>query len=390
MTTEFYIRGLDDPMPAADGMPATRRLWEWGDPYDIDGSEETYLESIRENLRRHTACPFYADLLERSGVSPDDISTMEDIARIPPIHANFYKTHTVQTAPDDEIVLRLTSSGTSGQKSQMFFDLWSITASDKSVDMQMGYYGHIIDGPANFLMYSYEPAPGANMGTLRTRQMMRRFAKENELVYALRFTGKEHEFDLFGCIEALKRFEEQGLPVYILGFPAFLYFTLQKMEAMGMPALHLDPRSFVCMGGGWKGFADKQVTAEEFRRYAGERLGLPDSCFRESYGAVEHGVGYTDCACHRFHMPVYDRILIRDPRTLEPLGYGRKGFVNFVSAMNTAVPVTSLMMGDFGILHPPGSCPCGNPAPWLELMGRAGVSKNKSCAVAAAEILRRR
>ena len=89
-------------------------------------------------------------------------------------------------------------------------------------------------------------------------------------------------------------------------------------------------------------------------------------------------------------MPVYDRILIRDPVTLEPLDYGKKGFVNFVSAMNTAVPVTSLMMGDFGIMHPPGSCKCGNRAPWLELVGRAGVSKNKSCAIAASELLRRR
>ena len=82
--------------------------------------------------------------------------------------------------------------------------------------------------------------------------------------------------------------------------------------------------------------------------------------------------------------------MIRDPRTLEPLDYGEKGFINFVSPMNTAVPVTSLLMGDFGIMHAPGSCPCGNPSPWIEIVGRAGVSKNKSCAVAASEMLRRR
>ena len=388
--TDFCIRGLDDPVPELDGMPATRELWGSEDPYDIEGTNEVFLESIRENLRLHSACPFYADWLERNGFSVDDLKTIEDIAKIPPIHANFYKTHTIRTAPEEDIRLTLTSSGTSGQKSQMFFDRWSLFASDKSVDTQMGYYGHIIDEPVNFLMYSYEPAPGVSMGTMRTRQVMRRYGKENELVYGLKYNGMGHEFDLFGCIEALKRFEEQGLPVYILGFPAFLYFTLQKMEAMGMPPLKLNERSFVCMGGGWKGFADKQVSPQEFREYVGSRLGLDHTCFRESYGAVEHGVGYTDCEEHHFHMPVYDRILIRDPVTLEPLDYGKKGFVNFVSAMNTAVPVTSLMMGDFGIMHPPGSCKCGNKAPWLELVGRAGVSKNKSCAIAASELLRRR
>lgn len=388
--TDLHIRGLNDPDVVLDGMPATQKLWANTDPYDLDGTEGTFLEAVRENLRRHLSCPFYADWLKRNGISPDDIRTMDDLRKIPPIHANFYKTHVVKTASDDDIAITLTSSGTSGQKSQMFFDEWSIFASDKSADVQMAHYGRITDGPVNFLMYSYEPAEGVNVGTMRTRQMMRRYGKEHELTYALRWTGRGHEFDLFGCIDALLRFEAEGLPVYILGFPAFLFFTLEKMEAMGYPPLKLNERSFVSMGGGWKGFADKQVSPEEFRRYAGERLGLPDRCFHETYGAVEHGVAYVDCDEHHFHVPIYDHILIRDPRTMEPLGYGEKGIVNFVSPMNTAVPVTSLLMGDFGILHPPGSCPCGNKAPWLEIVGRAGVSKNKSCAIAAAELLRRR
>ena len=388
--TDLHIRGLDDPDVRLEGMPATQKLWTSEDPYDLEGTEETFLEAVRENLRHHQACPFYADWLERNGFSPDDLRTMDDIVRIPPVPAEFYKTHVVKTVSDDDIVLTLTASGTSGQKSQMFFDEWSIFASDKSADVQMRHYGRITDGPVNFLMYSYEPAEGVNAGTLRTRQMMRRYGRENELVYALRWTGSGHEFDMFGCIRALRRFEEQGLPVYILGFPAFLYFTLEKMEAMGFPKLKLNPASFVSMGGGWKGFADRQVSAEEFRRYASERLGLPDRCFHETYGAVEHGVAYVDCDEHHFHIPVYDRVIIRDPATLEPLGYDRKGILNFVSPMNTAVPVTSLMMGDFAIMHPPGSCRCGNPAPWIEIAGRAGVKANRSCAIAAAELLRRR
>ncbi len=387
---DYHIRGLRDPDVRIEGMPATQALWAGEDPYDLPGTDEIFLEAVKENIRHHSENPFFADWMRRNGFSVEDLRTIDDIERIPPIHANFYKTHVVKTAKDEDIVLTMTSSGTTGQKSQMFFDEWSLFASDKTGDIQMDYYGHITDEPVNFLLYSYEPAEGVNTGTLRTRQLMRRYGRENELVYALKYTGNGHEFDLFGCIDALRRFEEQGLPVYILGFPAFLYFTLDKMESMGIPPLKLNKRSFVCMGGGWKGFADRQLSPSEFRDYAGERLGLPHTCFRETYGAVEHGVGYTDCHEHHFHVPIYDRVIIRDPVTLRPLGYGRKGFINFVSPMNTGVPVTSLLMGDFGILHEPGSCPCGNPSPWLEIVGRAGVSKNKSCAIAAAEILRRR
>ncbi len=387
---DYHIRDLDAPDVKLDGMPATQELWAKENPYDLPGTDELFLEAVKENIKLHLKNPFFADWLERNGFKLEDLKTIDDIDKIPPIHANFYKTHVVKTAKDEDIVITLTSSGTTGQKSQMFFNEWTMAASDKTGDIQMDYYGHITDEPVNFMMYSYEPAEGVNTGTLRTRQIMRRYGKENELEYALKYTGEGHEFDLFGCIAALKRFEKQGLPVYILGFPAFLYFTLEKMDAMGMLPLKLNEKSFVCMGGGWKGFASKQLSPQEFRDYVGEKLGLPHTCFHETYGAVEHGVGYTDCDEHHFHVPIYDRVIIRDPVTLKKLGYGEKGFVNFVSPLNTGVPVTSLLMGDFGILHEPGSCPCGNPSPWLEIVGRAGVSKNKSCAIAAAEILRRR
>ena len=83
--TDLHIRGLDDPDVRLDGMPATQRLWASEDPYDLEGTEETFLEAVRENLRHHQACPFYADWLERNGFSPDDLRTMDDIVRIPPV-----------------------------------------------------------------------------------------------------------------------------------------------------------------------------------------------------------------------------------------------------------------------------------------------------------------
>ena len=47
----------------------------------------------------------------------------------------------------------------------------------------------------------------------------------------------------------------------------------------------------------------------------------------------------------------------------------------------------ALVMGDLALLHPAGSCACGTPTPWFEILGRAGTSSNKSCAAAAAELL---
>lgn len=392
--TEYYhIRNLSDPdvrVPGED-MEALQRLYAHPDPYDAAGTEELFTEAVRSVAAWHyERNDFFRSFFEQAGFSPSDIAQPRDITHIPMLHANFYKTHEVITAKQRDIVLHMTSSGTSGQKSQMFFDAWTIFTSDKSADMEFDRFGLITDKPVNYLLYSYEPAEGVDTGTLRTRQMMRRYAPQNELAYALRWTGKSHEFDLFGCIQTLLRYEKQGLPVRLLGFPAFLYFTLEKMKDMGYPPLKMNPDSLVMMGGGWKGFAGKALSASEFRAYVGERLGIPDERCRESYGAVEHGVAYIDCPRHHFHVPIYSRAFIRDVKTLEVLPYGKPGFLNVISPMNTAVPVVSLLLGDLAVLHPPEDCGCGVQTPWFEILGRAGTSRNKSCAIAAAELLRRK
>lgn len=388
----LYIRNLNDPdvnVPSPD-LSSIQKLWVYKDPFDFEATEKKFIKSIKEITSYHYHNNgFYKVYLDMNDFNSDSINSIDDITKIPLIHANFYKTHTVKTAKDKDIILTLTSSGTTGQKSQMFYDQFTIFASDKSADTQFEKYDLISDQPTNFLLYSYEPAKNVNVGTLRTRQMMRRYAVENELVYALKYTGDGHEFDLFGCIDALLRFEKQGLPVRLLGFPAFLYFTLEKMREMGYPPLKLNPKSLVMMGGGWKGFVDKQLSPYEFRTYIKERLGLSHECCRESYGAVEHGVAYIDCPNHHFHVPIYSRVFIRDVKTLEVLPYGKPGFLNVVSAMNTSVPVVSLLLGDLAILHDGESCGCNISTPWFEIIGRAGTSKNKSCAIAAAELLRK-
>jgi phenylacetate-coenzyme A ligase PaaK-like adenylate-forming protein len=389
----LHIRNLKDPDVKVphQSLAALQQLWAGNRPFDAAGTETLFVEAVRQCTEYHYARnDFYKKWLDQNRFSPESIQTIKTLEKIPFIHANFYKTHVVKTAKDEDIILQLTSSGTTGQKSQMFYDAWTIFASDKSADVQFDYYGLITDEPTNFLLYSYEPAENANVGTLRTRQMMRRYAKENELVYALKYSGKGHEFDLFGCIEALQRFEKEGKPVRLLGFPAFLYFTLERMKDMGYPPLQLNPKSLVMMGGGWKGFVDKQLTASEFRAYIKERLGLPETCCHESYGAVEHGVAYIDCPNHHFHVPVYSRVLIRDVRTLEVLPFGNAGFMNVISPMNTTVPVVSLLLGDMVVLHEGKKCGCGIETPYFEIQGRAGTNKNKSCAIAAAELLKKK
>ncbi len=116
-------------------------------------------------------------------------------------------------------------------------------------------------------------------------------------------------------------------------------------------------------------------------------LGIPENRCIDFYGAVEHPVLYCDCKNHHFHVPAYSRAIIRDIHTLQPVPNGAPGILNLVSPLLRSMPLHSIMTDDLAILHEGHECGCGNPAPWFELLGRAGVRDVKTCAAGAAEFL---
>lgn len=383
--TKPYLGPVAIPDPEA--LAATRALCETTAPYAAgEGLDELFVCAMNEANAWHAArSPFFRRLWDG-----EKLGRVEELARLPYLHANFLKMHELLSIPREQVFLHLTSSGTTGQKSQMFFDEWTIRAAQRMVACIFDHYGWI-DGstPVNYLLFSYEPKPGFDVGTAFTDNYLCDFAPVRTVEYALKSTGAGgHEFDAFGVIRALLRFAEDGAPVRIFGFPAFLYFTLERMRAMGVPPLRLDPRSLVFLGGGWKGHAEAQIPKAELYARLGEQLGIPDERLRDGFGSVEHCVPYIECPRHNFHVPTWSRVIIRDVGTLKPLPYGRQGYLQLLSPYVTSVPAQSVMMGDLASLHPADACGCGLEAPWFAVHGRAGVSRNKSCAVAAAELLR--
>jgi len=362
-------------------------------PHRSDAEADSlFVVAMREAVDWHQErSPFYRKLLAQRGFQTSAIHTIADCARIPFVPANFFKSHEVLSIPREEVFLHLTSSGTTGQKSQIFFDEWSIRAPQRMIDFIFDAHGWTTpQTPVNYLLYSYETENGSKLGTAYTDHFLCKYAPGREVFTALRLTESgKHDFDVFGCIAALKRFAEGGAPVRIFGFPAFLYFTLQRMKALGLSPLKLHPDSLVFLGGGWKSHADQAIDKLAFYEEIEARLGIPGVRLRDGFGSVEHCIPYVECEHHRFHVPVWSRVFIRDLGTLKVLPFGEKGFLHFVSPYITSVPAHSVLMGDLASLHPGHECACGAATPFFTIHGRAGTSKNKSCAVAAAELIQR-
>ena len=224
---------LKVPNPVA--LPSVQELCDLSEPYrtgkHMDG---LFLQAMREIIAWHyDRCDFYKNLLDREEFGPEMLQSMVDLYRIPFIHANFFKTHSVRSIPEEEFEITLTSSGTMGQKSQMFFDHWSISSGRRMVDFVYDYFGwYIPDKETNYLVSNYEPEEGSTRGTTNTSKFLTKYAPARHVNYVLRLTGEGiHEFDLFGCIELLKQYEAEKIPVRLIGFPSFIYFILEKCHS---------------------------------------------------------------------------------------------------------------------------------------------------------------
>ncbi|SDP06469.1 Acyl-protein synthetase, LuxE [Pseudomonas arsenicoxydans] len=370
-------------------LPHTDALCALAQPYCLEAVPEGLFDQAMGEISlfhcHHT--PGYERWLNANGLGTQDLETLDDWSRLPPIFANYFKRHLL-FGPTGEGALELTSSGTSGQKSRMRYDSRSMAAAQGMVSHIFRHYGwDTPDSPCNYLLLSYEPKAAITLGTAYTDQFLCRYAPVNRVAYGLRLTGTGHEFDLFGVIRALQDFAEEGLPVRILGFPAFLSHALQHMEDTDVADLQLPAQSLVFLGGGWKTQAAQEIPLARLYGRINRQLGIDLSRCRDGYGAVEHAVPYIQCAHQHFHVPVYSKVFVRNPSDFTVQPYGRPGLLEFVSPYISSSPAHAVVMGDLATLHPGTACGCGLATDWFELHGRAGTTASRSCAMAASELL---
>jgi phenylacetate-coenzyme A ligase PaaK-like adenylate-forming protein len=373
----------------AKSLECVQKLCDIKEPYlNHSETDDLFLSAMKENISWHRDNnEFYKKLLDSKNFDTTDLKSIKDLDKVPYIIANFFKFHELKSVDDKDISLHLTSSGTTGQKSQIFFDEWTIGSAQRMVDWIYSYNDWLSEEKTNYLLFTYEPEEGSKLGTAYTDNFLCKYAPINSVHYGLRYLGKKegHKFDVFGCIRTLQDYERDGKPVRVFGFPSFFYFTLKKMKEFGMKPLKLNPESLVFLGGGWKGHQDKAISKTEFYSLCEEMLSIPNARLRDGFGSVEHCIPYIECSNHNFHIPTWSRVLIRDVKTLKPVKDGEIGYLNFISPYITSVPANNVLMGDLARKHT--ECTCNLNTPWFEVLGRAGISKNKSCAVAASELL---
>lgn len=368
-------------------MSAIRKLFRHPDPYDTENTNELFLAAMRENLIfQYENCPEYRMILDSLGFSPDMPVKYEDIANIPPLPTLFLKRHRLHSMPPGKCPVTATSSGTSGSFSEVSYDMQSLLCGFNMVLKVFGRHGILSPCPANYVILGYKPHRSNRTAAAKTAYGFTFCAPALSRTFALKYENGGYIPDPDGVINAIEKYSRSPFPTRFMGFPAYMFFTLRLMAERGI-RVKLPERSMIMLGGGWKEFYREQPDKQFFYGLAGDILGIPESRIHESYGAAEHPILYCDCKAHKFHIPVYSRVIIRDVNTLKPLGFGETGLVNLLTPMIRATPVLSVITDDLGVLHEGGECSCGNKSTYLELIGRAGVKDIKTCAAGAERLL---
>lgn len=348
-----------------------------------------FLEALREAARIHCRRdPRFRGLWRLAGFSPSDLRDESDLARMPHVFVAALKERDFVSLPRREIVLELTSSGTSGQRSRTVLDKGSLLRVRRMVWQIFGALGMTGDGAVNdYLCFTYDPRVAKDVGTAFSDESLTGLTPRGEVFYALRWdpATKAFYFDMAGALAALERFESGGRPARLMGFPAHAMAVCDEFRARHGRAARLHPGSWVITGGGWKDKQDRAVDKGEMRARLAAALGLGPERVRDLFGMVEHGVPYVDCPLGNFHVPAYSRVIARHPATLEPLPYGVTGLLQFITPYLSSYPSISLLSSDKGRLEE--RCACGLGGPVMRVEGRAGVKKMKGCAISASTML---
>lgn len=351
--------------------------------------DRLFFEAMKESFLFHyDNCPVYRKLCYLDGLTPEHFLTYEDIFYVPHLFVSVLKQKVLSSVTKDKVEMTLHSSGTSGQRSAIPLDDVTLNRIRRIVwNIYEGYGMADKNIQANCLLFSYEYEQAKDVGTAFSDDLLSGLTGIKNREFALKYNPEKGDFklDVDGVIKSLIKYSEDGAPLRIIGFPAYLYEIRRTYENRRLKPLNFGKDSYIIIGGGWKDKADKEIPKEEFKQEMEKWLGLPAENVRDLFGMVEHGVPYCECEKGNLHVPIYSRAVIRDPESLDILPDGRPGLLHLYTPYLHSFPAISLLTTDFGMTG--NNCECGKNAPYIQILGRAGMVKHKGCAIRALDYL---
>ena len=369
-------------------MKHRRKLFSLRNIYNLPASDEIFVAAMNANIAFHIKhCSAYAEILERLNFDSNTIQDIHSIAKIPLLPTSYLKNNTLLSKPYDKLLIKTSSSGTSGKKTLSGFDKSSALCALRMVLKIFRFHKMPSLRRTNYIILGYQPDKSNQTATAKALRRVTILAPKKKVVYALTVQNGEYQPNIEGVVKAMADFAKQNRPVRIIGFPAFFKMMLDELSARDM-TFKLHPKSKILLGGGWKSFFADEIPKDKLLTMAINTLGIRRENFKDHFSTAEHPVNYVSCKNHHFHVPAFSRVIIRDVKTLEPVPNGTPGLLNLLTPLLSSMPYGSIITDDIAVLRDGVTCDCGIPSPYFELLGRVGLASVKTCAQMASDFLK--
>ncbi|MCX6286374.1 MAG: acyl-protein synthetase [Bacteroidetes bacterium] len=341
-------------------------------PYSLrKADKEKLLNTTLTSLSRHhyAYCAPYRKMMDGIGFDPKKDYHYVDLMFLP---VQLFGMIELCSAPKEEIVRTLTSSGTSGQaRSLIFLDKETAANQTKVLTKIMSsFIGTkrapmiIIDSESviknrNLLSANVAAISGFSLfGSTRMFALNEKMELNTELLKSF-----------------IEQHESERILIFGFTFKVYRHFYKELIKAGIKPDLS---NAVLIHGGGWKKLENESVSAKEFNKKLNDVCGIRR--VYNYYGMVEQtGSIYMECEYGHFHTSVFSDIIIRRAHDFSPADVGEEGIIQVLSILPKSYPGHSLLTEDKGILLGEDDCSCGRLGKYFKVTGRLEHAEIRGC-----------
>lgn len=335
-----------------------------------------FLAAMRDSVLFHKKnCVFYATFLSANAFD----GRVDNLADIPPLPIGIFKKRTLLSVPQSDIVKMTHSSATtSGTPSSISIDRVTRERQRTALSKIMS---SLLGGERRpFVIFDSRSVVESTAEELSSRATTIRGLLAFSSGF---FCLLDSELQLRASVlqEALKKMDGRS-PVFF-GVTTILYEIFQKYKHdRDVRALLKEfPHPTVLFSGGWKKLASMNIDHESFKKGLAEFFSVARNDLIDFYGMIEQpGVIYPECAYGYKHVPAYAEVIIRDLRSMRPLGASQEGMIEVLSPLAHSYPGIALLTDDIGSLGGNDGCTCGRRGQFFSFVRRAPEAETKGCA----------
>ena len=327
----------------------------------------------RELAEMAAKIPAYQRFLQRLGW---DIEGCSCLAELPYLPVSVFKKFDLCAVTSNQVARVLHSSGTGGAVSRIFLDRETAFRQQRTLAAILQYFLGKKRRPY-LVLDTREAVEGTGPISARGAAILGLAPYSSETSYAMHGSPENCKIDL-GSVQQF--FEKnEGKEVLLFGFSYIVWLRfIRPLQEAGITFHH--PQLTLLHSGGWKKLTNQAVTNEVFDKTCESLLGSEKGAVRDMYGMVEQvGSVFIDCPAGNKHSANFAEIIIRDPRSFQPVRSRETGFIQLLSALPTSYPGQSILTEDLGVLLGEDDCPCGTTGRYFRFVGRMQRAEIRGC-----------